>query len=61
MTRFLAQNKMLNQSIDELVKKLSMLLQQLKEIHELPKQRQIAYRELCISDHPDRFCPPAKE
>jgi hypothetical protein len=55
----LAQNKLISQSLEEITKQLSKLPQQLKEIHDKPKQ--VASCELCSGDHPTGYCPPPNE
>lgn len=58
----LDQNKLLTQTVEELTKKLSKLMQQLKEMQKVPsKPSKVTYYELCIGDHPTGFCPPANE
>lgn len=53
----LAQNKLLDQPMDELTKKFSKLPQQLKEKYEVPQQRQIGFCELFSEDYLTRFSP----
>ncbi|XP_058726128.1 uncharacterized protein LOC131597447 [Vicia villosa] len=58
----LAQNKLLTQTVEELIKQLSKLPQQLKEMHgSSSTSQQVALCELCTGDHPTGFCPPINE
>ena len=57
----LAQNKLLNQTFEELTKQLSKLPQRLKQMHDTPKLQKVAKCELCAGYHPTGFCPPINE
>lgn len=58
----LAQNKLLSQQVEELMKQMSKLPQQLKEMHELLiKHQQVVSWVLCNGDHPIGYCPSANE
>lgn len=57
----LEKNKLLTGTMDELAKQLSMLPQQIKDIHKIPKHMHIAYYESCSRDHLTGFCPPTEE
>lgn len=54
-------NKLLTQTINEMTKKLSKILQQFNEMHEIPKHRQIEFYDLCSDVHPISFCPSTIE
>lgn len=53
----LAQNKLLDKTMDGLTKQLSKLLQQVKEKYEVPQQRKIGFCELFSGDYLTRFFP----
>jgi hypothetical protein len=54
----LAQNKLLTNTVDQLTKQMTKLIN-LQE--ESSKAKQAAYCELCIGDHPTGHCPPTNE
>lgn len=51
----------MTQTLDELIKHMSKLPQQLKEMHESPQQSQIILCELASGDHPFGFFSPTDE
>lgn len=53
----IAQNRLLTQTVNELIKKLSKRSQQLKEMHENLKQMHIKLLESCNKYHPTGFPP----
>src|SRR4051812_29164474 len=57
----LAQNKLLSQQVEELTKQMARLPQQLKELNDPNKNKQVASCELCSGDHPTGYCPPVNE
>ncbi|KAK2361116.1 hypothetical protein QL285_086307 [Trifolium repens] len=54
----LAQNKLLTNTVDQLSKQMSRMIN-LQE--ESSKAKQVAYCELCTGDHPTGHCPPTNE
>ncbi|MCI48216.1 hypothetical protein A2U01_0069459, partial [Trifolium medium] len=54
----LAQNKLLTNTVDQLSKQMTKMLNYQEEAN---KAKHVASCELCTGDHPTGHCPPANE